>query len=68
MNRPWELDKAWKSTRTDPPPEGVKVRTLIADNDGIRNDSTLKRRGNLWFLPDGSMYVYYTPTHWKENR
>lgn len=20
---------------------------------------------NLWFLPDGSMYVYYTPTHWR---
>jgi hypothetical protein len=19
----------------------------------------------MWWFPDGSMYVYYTPTHWK---
>jgi hypothetical protein len=25
----------------------------------------LKRQGNLWYTPDGSMYVYYTPTHWR---
>jgi hypothetical protein len=24
----------------------------------------LKRQGRLWFLPDGSMYVYYHVTHW----
>jgi uncharacterized protein (DUF2126 family) len=22
------------------------------------------RRGRLWFFPDESMYVYYTPTDW----
>jgi hypothetical protein len=22
-------------------------------------------RGSLWFLPDGSMYVYYTPVFWR---
>ena len=21
--------------------------------------------GNLWFFVDGSMYVYYRPTHWQ---
>ena len=25
----------------------------------------LKRSGNLWFLSDGSMYVYYTPIEWR---
>ena len=44
-------------------PEGKVVWTKIHDKDGERNVAQLKRRGNLWFLPDGSMYVYYTPTH-----
>ena len=26
----------------------------------------LHDRGRLWFFPDGSMYVYYTPTHWRD--
>jgi hypothetical protein len=46
-------------------PEGVEVDTKIHDRDGVRNHQTLVRRGQLWFLPDGSMYVYYTPTHWR---
>lgn len=29
---------------------------------GMCNEQTLKRRGRLWFFPDDSMYVYYTPT------
>lgn len=32
---------------------------------GRRNEQKMKRRENLWFLPDDSMYVYYTPTHWR---
>jgi hypothetical protein len=46
-------------------PEDVVVRTKISDASGERNDQLLKRRGNLWWFPDGSMYVYYTPTHWQ---
>jgi len=42
------------------PPEGVLVRT-ISDGKMVQN---LKRLGNLWFVPDGSMYVYYTPAYW----
>ncbi len=53
----------WKSI--DTAPEGVKVGTMIADGNGVRNQQTLIRRGRLWFLPDKSMYVYYTPTHWQ---
>lgn len=46
------------------PPEGQVVMTKIDDDKGVRNETTLKRCGNLWFFPDGSMYVYYVPTHW----
>ena len=47
------------------PPENKVVETRIDDGKFIRNEQELKRKGNLWFLPDGSMYVYYTPTHWR---
>lgn len=47
------------------PVEGKTVHTKIDDAGGPRNEQELKRRGNLWFLPDESMYVYYRPTHWK---
>ena len=47
------------------PPEGLIVETKIDDGRGCRNEGRLYRRGNLRFLPDGSMYVYYTPTHWR---
>lgn len=46
-------------------PEDIVVETKIDDQHGERNIQTLKRRGNLWWAPDGSMYVYYTPTHWR---
>lgn len=47
------------------PKETMKYfNTKIDDADGIRNEQELKLVGKLWFLPDGSMYVYYTPTHW----
>lgn len=32
---------------------------------GKLDEQTLKRRGKLWFTPDETMYVYYTPTHWR---
>ena len=46
-------------------PDGVVVETKIHDGDGARNQTQLKRSGNLWWFPDGSMYVYYRPTHWR---
>jgi len=46
------------------PPENQNVMTKIDDSNGCRNEQKLMRQGRLWFLPDGSMYVYYTPTHW----
>lgn len=54
----------WMPTSYRLPPEGVAVMTKIDDAKGCRNETTLKRRGHLWFTPDEVMYVYYTPTHW----
>ncbi|SDR17331.1 DUF551 domain-containing protein [Paraburkholderia tuberum] len=53
----------WQPIRSAP--ENVEILTKIDDSAGARNEQTLRRRGNLWFLPDDSMYVYYTPTHWQ---
>ena len=44
-------------------PEDVPVMTKIDDGMGERNHQTLRRRGRLWWVPNGDMYVYYTPTH-----
>ncbi|QNH21194.1 hypothetical protein HEP73_02106 [Xanthomonas sp. GW] len=54
---------SWQPISTAP--EGVTVATKIDDQHGPRNEQPLKRRGNLWWFPDDSMYVYYTPTHWR---
>lgn len=58
MNMGWEpIDTA---------PEYEEVWTKISDFiEGDRNIQMLKRKGSLWFFQDMSMYVYYTPTHWK---
>jgi len=53
------------SCRETLPSENEVVMTKIDDHNGVRNERPLKRRGDLWFFPDGSMYVYYTPTHWR---
>ncbi len=56
----------WQSIAIAPANE--VVMTKIDDADGCRNEQPLKRINRLWFFPDGSMYVYYTPTHWKPIR
>ncbi len=56
----------WIDVKERLPENGKKVRTKIDDSNGARNEQILKREGNLWFLADGSMYEYYTPTHWSE--
>lgn len=56
----------WISCKASLPDDGIVVDTKIDDEKGARNEAPLKRQGNLWFFADGSMYVYYTPTHWKE--
>lgn len=59
---------AWISCTAQLPNSGVPVETAIIDSHGERNHAVLKRGGELgtlWFVEDGSMYVYYTPTHWR---
>lgn len=46
-------------------PEDVPVETKLDDEYGVRNEQTLVRRGSLWWFPDGTMYVYYRPTHYR---
>ena len=60
----------WIKTNEELPPDGVVVETKIDDGKpaGVRNEQRLVRQGGLWFFPDGSMYVYYTPTHWLRRR
>lgn len=45
-------------------PEGMLVMTKLDDANGVRNEQPMSRSGRLWFA--GEMYVYYTPTHWRE--
>lgn len=58
------IGNRWRPISTAP--EGVAVQTMICNVSGERrNVQNLTRHGRLWFFPDGKMYVYYTPTHWK---
>lgn len=55
------MQDKWILTTNSLPKEGEVVQTMSPT--GMEQD--LKRNGNLWFFPDGSMYVYYTPNWWK---
>ncbi len=55
----------WKKFKDELPREGVRIETKIEDENGISNEAVLIRKGSLLFHPDMSMYVYYTPTHWR---
>ena len=62
------LTLQWERVDDSLPDIGVVVHTKIHDERGERNEQPLKRggsNGRLWFFPDGSMYVYYVPTHWR---
>lgn len=59
------MDSIWRRIDTQPPPQDTVVETKILDYRGERNIADLKLVDRLWWLPDGSMYIYYTPTHWR---
>lgn len=50
-------------TRTDwrLPPSGATVEVVTPGGD----QRVLVYESDLWWLPDQSMYVYFTPTHWR---
>lgn len=54
----------WIKVSEQLPPDNMVVQTKIEDENGCRNQQDLKRIGDLWYVPDGKMYVYYKPTHW----
>ena len=60
------MSRLWKTIKSCP--EGVSVETKIDDAYGMRNMAVLMRRrtyrGDLFF--SGDVYMYYTPTHWRE--
>ena len=51
----------WIDCTVTLPPENKIVATKLGNNE-----SFLKRSGGLWFIPERNMYVYYTPSHWRE--
>lgn len=53
--------KGWFTTKETLPIEGIVVQAM--DSGG--HIQHLVRRGNLWFFPDMSMYVYYVPKFWR---
>lgn len=59
------MDNFWRRIDTQPPPQNTVVETKILDHHGERNIADLKLVDRLWWFPDGSMYIYYTPTHWR---
>lgn len=61
----------WQPIETAP--EGVEIMTRIDDEHGERCVQSLVKRTRIpgetvpmFWLPDGSMYVYYAPTHWRQ--
>lgn len=54
----------WISVKDKLPEDKKEVNTKVDDESGIRNEQTLLINKGLWWFPDESMYVYYTPTHW----
>lgn len=58
----WQRTYDWRIIASAP--ENVVLMTKIDDAQGVRNEARLIRKGNLWWHEDGSMYVYYRPTHW----
>jgi hypothetical protein len=59
-------EQAWIRVIDSIPGDNQVVETKIDDDNGCRNEQKLMRQGRLWFLSDESMYVYYTPTHWRK--
>jgi hypothetical protein len=62
------VSEDWIRCKDRLPPRDTVVETKIDDAQGCRNMTTLKLitgGGRLWFVPDGVMYVYYSPTHWR---
>lgn len=56
---------SWIRTVDAKPADGEIVETKVHDGISCRNEQNLQRSGQLWFIPNASLHVYYTPTHWR---
>lgn len=54
----------WTKVADCLPEDGKVVETISAA--GMQQD--LKRSGRLWFVPDGSVYVYYEVVFWRDKQ
>jgi len=60
---PGRAPQPWIKVAEGSLPEHQKVVEVLSPG-GER--SQLRFDSGMWWLPDGSMYVYFTPTHWRE--
>lgn len=51
----------WTPTKDELPESGRVVEVITPGGD----ERDLYYSAPLWFLPDRSMYVYFTPTFWR---
>ncbi len=51
----------WTRTSEQRPTEGARCEVITESGD----QRTLVFASNLWWLPDMSMYVYFTPEFWR---
>lgn len=54
---------SWQTIATAP--ENKPVETAIIEDGSERLVQVLVRVKRLWFFEDKTMYVYYSPTHWR---
>jgi hypothetical protein len=52
----------WTPTDKGMPPEGVVVEAITPGGEYLR----LKWQNRLWQYTDGSAYLYFTPTWWRQ--
>lgn len=52
---------SWISIKEQLPEENVLVHAKLGR---FRIVEKLKRIGDLWFCPDGSLYIWLRPTHY----
>ncbi len=56
--------KDWTMFSQHLPPENTLVETKLHDEDGLRMERNLKRRGNF-FYDQHNRLATHKPTHWK---
>ena len=56
------IHQKWKNPISEPPKDNVVVEVVAPDG----RETKLFKQGRLWFVPDGSMYMYWTPVLWRE--